>query len=318
MDLARAVLKLCAGRYRYLGEEMLIPFLISLPPSTELLALIQVMNPDYIFGWNRAVDSLLPWLKAIPFVPPEFINLWEDYAYISELLKVAWQRWEERDMSLFSGQHIHSKVPELLPTLVAIVLGHVVDKPLRQIHAVLGITWEKFREIICSFWSNVARDETISRVRFVDVSFPEAHPWSTVARDLARRHIHLIKSNEAGNLPEEIDIDSLFWDLPLLVRASPPCPELYRDLWTIGSTLPPLAGHMRRMIYHVSKWLESFSDPTLELIAFWRQCILSAEKAYNVPDYSLEDSLWEEDYWRHKILRIHSLSGVFPSTECSS
>ncbi|KAF8155127.1 hypothetical protein K438DRAFT_359121 [Mycena galopus ATCC 62051] len=150
MDLSRAILKLCAGRYQHLNdaEEDLIPFLISLPSSTELLALIQVMNPDYIFGWGPPlVNSLLPWLKAIPSVPPEFINLGEDYAYILELVKAARRYWEEPDMALFSGQHIVSMVPELLPTLVAIVLGDVVNEPLRHIRAVLGITWEKFREI---------------------------------------------------------------------------------------------------------------------------------------------------------------------------
>ena len=102
-------------------------------------------------------------------MPPEFINLWEDYAYILELAKAA---QGEPEMALFSGLHIVSHVPELLPTLVAIVLGYVVNEPLRHIRAVLGITWEKFREIAWRFRPNVAGDETISSARFVDVSFP--------------------------------------------------------------------------------------------------------------------------------------------------
>ncbi|KAF8145550.1 hypothetical protein K438DRAFT_1991735 [Mycena galopus ATCC 62051] len=46
MDLARAFLKLCAGQYRSLNyaEKDFIPLLISLPPSTELLAPIQVTS----------------------------------------------------------------------------------------------------------------------------------------------------------------------------------------------------------------------------------------------------------------------------------
>ncbi|KAF8184319.1 hypothetical protein K438DRAFT_1937302 [Mycena galopus ATCC 62051] len=223
-------------------------------------------------------------------------------------------------MTLFSGQHIVSNIPELLPTLVAIVLGNVLNKPLRHIRAVLGITWERFREIILGFRPNVAGDETISRARFVDVSFPEVHPWPTVARDLARRHIQLIKSNEAGNLPEEINIYSLLCDLPFLVRASPPCPELYRDLWSVGPILPLPGINVQVIIYHVSKWVESFFDPTLELIAFWSQCMTSPEKAYNVADYSLQDSQQWEDHWRRRIQKLDdTLAGrLFPSTERSS
>ncbi|KAF8184281.1 hypothetical protein K438DRAFT_1117481 [Mycena galopus ATCC 62051] len=224
------------------------------------------------------------------------------------------------DMTFFSDRHSVSGVPELLSIIVAVLLGCVMNPSLRHLRAVLGITWQKLREIICSFGPNVAGGATISRVRFVDVSFPEAHPWPTVTRDLVRRHIHLIKSNEAGNLPEEINIYSLLWALPFLVRASPPCHEIYRDLWSIGPILPLLGYNMQEFIYHVSKWVESFSDPTLELIAFWRQCMSSAEKAYNVTDYSLGDSqAWEHD-WGQRIqkLMIHSLAGVFPSTERSS
>ncbi|KAF8144625.1 hypothetical protein K438DRAFT_577342 [Mycena galopus ATCC 62051] len=230
------------------------------------------MNPDYIFRWPPLlVNSLLPWLEVsfgtlpgiplthiqvIPSVPPEFINLWEDYAYIQEVVEAAREGWEEPDMTLFSGQHIVSKVPELLPTLVAIFMVHVVNEPLRHLREVLGITWQKLREIICSFRSNVAGDEAISRACVVDVSFPETRPWSTVAWDLARRHIQLIKSKEAGILPEEIGIYSLGWDLSFLVRASPPCPELYRDLWSIGAILPRPGIIKQPIIYHVSKWVE--------------------------------------------------------------
>ncbi|KAF8136076.1 hypothetical protein K438DRAFT_1786560 [Mycena galopus ATCC 62051] len=114
MDMAPAFLKLDA-------EEDLIPLLVSLPPSTELLALIQAMNPDYIPWFNPPVRSLLPWLK-----------------------------------------HNISNVPELLPILVGISLSFFGDKSLRHLRAVLGITWEKLREIICSFRPNVAGDETIS------------------------------------------------------------------------------------------------------------------------------------------------------------
>ncbi|KAF7355803.1 NACHT domain-containing protein [Mycena venus] len=306
MNLARAFLKLCSGRYGYFihcGEDNLIPFLVSLPPSMELLGLLYLVNPDYIFGSEPPIRSVLPWLKALPSAPPEFINLWEDYAFMADFVEALGSG--ERPDTTFS--------PELLPILVGILLSfYSWDMSLRHLRAVLGITWEKLREIICSSRPNVAGDKTILRDHFVDVSFSETHPWPTVASDLARRYIRLIKSDAAGDLPDEINIRILIGDLVFLIRASPPCLKLYRDLWTIGHLFPLPGFTTSYIIYHVSKWLESFSDPTLDLIAFWRQCMSSAEKADNVVDYSFKNAPTWEHNWRRI---IQNLAHVFPSTE---
>jgi hypothetical protein len=111
-------------------------------------------------------------------------------------------------MTLFSAQDLDSPVPELLPILVAMamLLGSLVNDSLLDLRAVPGITWEKLRETICSLRPNIARDEIISADPFLDALFPEAYHWQIMARDLAQRYIHLIKSNEADDLPEDINM----------------------------------------------------------------------------------------------------------------
>ncbi|KAE9391294.1 hypothetical protein BT96DRAFT_311649 [Gymnopus androsaceus JB14] len=74
MDLARSFLKLFACQFKYIGglyqrssENLLIPFITSLPPSVELLPLIQAMNPDYIFELEK-LEMLIPWME-VSFIP---------------------------------------------------------------------------------------------------------------------------------------------------------------------------------------------------------------------------------------------------------
>ena len=43
----------------------LIPFITSLPPSAELLPLIQTIDPDYIFEfWSRDLAAMMSWIKV--------------------------------------------------------------------------------------------------------------------------------------------------------------------------------------------------------------------------------------------------------------
>ncbi|KAJ7804867.1 hypothetical protein B0H14DRAFT_1610536 [Mycena olivaceomarginata] len=90
MDLARSFLKLFAagfkeqcigGPWEQSPRWGLIPFITSLPPSADLLSLIQLMNPDYVLEiCEDAGCHMLSWLKEIPSAPEDLMKLWEDYA----------------------------------------------------------------------------------------------------------------------------------------------------------------------------------------------------------------------------------------------
>ncbi|KAE9385606.1 hypothetical protein BT96DRAFT_575067 [Gymnopus androsaceus JB14] len=103
MDLARSLLKLFACHYRdeciveYPGKSPkgdLILFITSLPPSAELLPLIQAMNPDYIFELQE-LEMMIPWLEKIHPAPKDLIGLWEDYLYMHFILGET--RWAGRN-----------------------------------------------------------------------------------------------------------------------------------------------------------------------------------------------------------------------------
>ncbi|KAJ6471476.1 hypothetical protein C8R45DRAFT_1014477 [Mycena sanguinolenta] len=91
MVLARSLLKFCAADPKesanlYLSRIIsnnLIPFIVSLPPSTELCPLVELMNDDYILDMTSDLGSMLSWLQDIPSVPPDLVKRWEDYTDMS-------------------------------------------------------------------------------------------------------------------------------------------------------------------------------------------------------------------------------------------
>ncbi|KAF8208094.1 hypothetical protein K438DRAFT_1754837 [Mycena galopus ATCC 62051] len=327
MDLARSFLELCAGQYPKLGHpglgfpgiygpslypefsspgEAMIPFVISLPPSPELLSLIQRMHPNYIFELaETSVGHMLSWLKAIPSAPQDLINLWEDYAYMSAFLDtVAARFWSHSNPPPFSVQHIISQVPDLLRILLGILLTESGRKSLRYIRPLLDTTWDHLRATICSLRSNNARDEKILEGPLDCIQAPtfpeEPYDWPSLSRDLARQCIHMFKADiEAGHPANDHPI---LVDLRYLVRASPPCPALYQDLRAIM----PLLYNVRStkwIRYHVCKWLESFPNPPLKYIA-------SQWESLRIRD---EDAWLEESHWAS---HMKMLDDVLASLHC--
>jgi hypothetical protein len=168
---------------------------------------------------------------------------------------------------IFSAQHIVSPSPKLLQVLVSSVVLHL---PLWRICDLLGIRWNYLKTIICSLRPIIATDTQVSAVCLPQTSFPgEVYPWAT--RDVALRYIRKMVKNQnfsemdksvvpiiqTVNFVHHLDRYTLSVNISFLIRLSPPCPELYRELWSISSPLiwsPAKSGEL--LIYHVSKWLE--------------------------------------------------------------
>ncbi|KAJ7241308.1 hypothetical protein B0H12DRAFT_1133663 [Mycena haematopus] len=315
MELARSLLGLFAGEFQtYIdlcgdwgsrSPLSLISLLISLPPCVELVSLIQRMNPDYVFELWPNVKGMLPWLKKIPRVPDDLVNLWEDYEYMSfcvETICTAKSDPTPNTMSLFFAQDI-VQVAGLLRLLQVLLLVDDATRCLRQIRLLLGVTWDDLKTTICALRSLIGRDDKAMRElanHVLDGSFfGEAYPWPSLSRDLARRLIRIVS---VCDRPYKRTIFSLSFSLSYLVRSSPSCPNLLSDLWTI---LPLQIWDdlhsVECYIYHVSKWLELFPDPPLELLTFWRQSLRDArpisEIVYSSESASATHHIWEND-WR--------------------
>ncbi|KAF7364354.1 NACHT domain-containing protein [Mycena sanguinolenta] len=318
-DLARSLLRMFTGEFQTYVDLCgdwgsrsplaSIPLIISLPPSHELLSFIQRMNPDYVFELWPNMNDLIPWLKNIPSVPEDLVQLWEDYEYMSffvQTVSAAKSDPTPSPTSQYSAEDILSRVPELLRLLQVLLL--VVDTTgcLRQIRLPLKITWNDLRSTICALRPMIGRDDGIVGElvnHLLHRSFGgETYPWPSLSRELARELIHIVS---ACDRPYKRTIFSLSFSLSYLVRSSPPCLELLSDLWTvlplhIWDDLHSVECYM----YHVSRWLELFPDPPLQLLTFWRQSVYGAKSDCEILDAaeiaSANHHLWEND-WREYV-----------------
>ncbi|KAF7372904.1 NACHT domain-containing protein [Mycena sanguinolenta] len=300
ISLARSLLQYYAGpfrRYRVSALSNLIRFVVLLPPGAlaELFTLLGSLNPDYILDpkeyKSRYHDSksIVAWLKNSPSAPADVIQLWEDYAFILSIDKMPWSA-----EGLSVKQNVSPSL-ELLPILLSMGFLRL---PLWELPITLDLTWTDLRATLCSLRLKLAGNEHVLPVHRLQTAL------HSVARDLAlnlirkmvknhidtagglnpaaSRHVVLLYKHNLSmdNLKEAYRKSQYYLgrDIAYLVRLSPACPVLYRELWyippsEIWSSLP--SGNT--LIHHVSKWLESFPDLTMELITFWQQAVPDPE-----------------------------------------
>ncbi|KAF7372990.1 putative nwd2 protein [Mycena sanguinolenta] len=342
IDLARIILKAYVGpngnadRFwsRFLDHN-LIPFIIYLPPSAEvaeLFPLIGTMEPEWIFGFSalnlNVASPMLAWLKKIASAPRDLITLWEDYEYMA---------FFEQTVLYGSPAHPTAKRmvvynPELLRILVSLVVFRC-DR-LTKLRRRLDLTWTDMRISICGPSSNIEHGLPVLAVRlaFRDVALQcirkmvenhinisgEVYSWESrdaPLESICRYQIpdhatgeEIFKSVVHRRTPRELVDGISHLEISYLVRLSPPCPVLYRELWSVplvpmGSSSPYGGG---RLIYHVSKWLESFPDPPMELIASWNQIAsyLPRGSILGTSNYSDEGLNWRVGRWNDVIVHL--------------
>ncbi|KAF7372914.1 NACHT domain-containing protein [Mycena sanguinolenta] len=322
IDAARILLHYYGGplqRRRLCLLSSMINLIVSLPPRdevAELFPLIGSINPDWIFDPVRNVlryddvKSIISWLQNSPSVPTNVIQLWEDYAFMLSIDNM--HRYG--NIAPFV-KHIVSPSPELLRILLS--MGFI-SWGIWELPTILDLTWTDLRTTLCSLRSQLVGDDHALPIHQPQVDYP----W--VARDLALHLIRMMVKNHidtdggvdpsasrgavllyntystVGNLEEAyiISQNGLGCDISLLVRLSPPCSVLYRELWSIPtsdvwSSLP--SGNV--LIHHVSKWLESFPDSTNELITSWQQA--AAQDGHYRITRDLDQDV--ENYWRYRV-----------------
>ncbi|KAF7372987.1 putative nwd2 protein [Mycena sanguinolenta] len=335
VSLARSLLQYYAGpfqRHHISTLSNLNRFIVSLPSCSavaELFPLIGSINPDYISHayWedNYELESFVFWLQNFPLAATDLnhvIELWEDYAYMLAINKTHWWRANP------SVKHIVWPSPELLYILIS--MGFLRCR-LWELPTRLDSTWIDLRTTLCSLRPQLAGDEHI-----IPVHQPHtAPPWA--ARDLALHLIHKMVKNhtdtEGGINPaasqhavrlysshsffstlEEAYTQSqsgFGGHISLLVRLSPPCPVLYRELWSIPpSEIWSSQSCGDALIHHTSKWLESFPDSTRELIALWQQAVpdpkfLRTNTLNPAPIFIEENWCYRVGRYNDMIARLH-------------
>ncbi|KAF7331141.1 putative nwd2 protein [Mycena sanguinolenta] len=281
MDLARCFLRLGAGQSqpnwsRTFGSrcpQNFIPFITSLPPSAELCPLIACLDLDYIFAQeSRNLESMLCWLKMILPVPEDLIELWEDHTYIYSI-----RTWPGANFKPWLVQNDVSPSPELLRVLVA---SKFLLYDLRDVCDVLDMPWTKLRAAIQSVRPTIASDEqarSMSPVDFLQELVPiEIQRWT--CRDIALICVRKMIDSDVVD-GDGMDDAEEWLRLVVLLTCSPPCPILYCEFQRIPRSvmMTHLFGDLF-FIRRIFEWLKSFRDPTLELVAFWRQNMLPKER----------------------------------------
>ncbi|KAF7372962.1 NACHT domain-containing protein [Mycena sanguinolenta] len=243
MKLARSVLEICVGRgdgktrgysltrSEYTLSRNLIPFIISLPPSAELCTSIGRVGPEFVFTSDRANPrGMLSWLEGIP-APPDVIALWEDY---TDMFSFDEAIAHGRMFRMISAKRtdIASRNPKLPQVLVAMVFVGLSSfgRLLQPAIVLLDITWGELRTIICG--PRTTTDASSVEPQMLSLGEFPRYQWAS--RDLALRSIHRVVEGCVDSPPDEI-----YWKcvLPFVVRLSPPCPVLYRELGSITSDL---------------------------------------------------------------------------------
>ncbi|KAF7334895.1 putative nwd2 protein [Mycena sanguinolenta] len=296
----------------------LIHFIVSLPPSdavAELFPLIGSINPDYIFDQGEILssynDKLASWLKNMRSPPTDVIELWEDYAFMVSIDNMPWSAFKQNVLPS----------PELLRIFVLLGFLH---HQLFQIPIKLDLSWTDLRTTLCSLRSKSVGDAQVLPVHQPQTALP------LVARDLALQLIRKMVKNHIdtdGGVNPSASRDAVLLfnhsdpsvvleaaytrsqyelgcDISHLVRLSPPCPVLYRELWSIPpSEIWSFRPSGYALIHHVSKWLESFPDSMMELITLWQQALPDHDRHRISLNLDPND---EERYWHHRVKRYNN------------
>ncbi|KAJ6465412.1 hypothetical protein C8R45DRAFT_1173961 [Mycena sanguinolenta] len=305
---------------RFLNDH-LVGFIQSLPPSAEvaeLLPLICTIDPECIFvdSFTNIPERMLAWLKRMPSAPADLIKLWEDYECM-----VSFE--ETVQGHPLSATHIFPCRLKFLRILVARVIHQIRQYDgLSKLRGRLDLTWAEMRTSICGHSSNLATDELGLAVRlaFRDVALQcirkmvknqldmggQVYSWET--RDTALESICTMGASQIDvSVTNEhiIEQDDLASAISYLVRLSPPCSVLYRELWCIPMDRNWLSRSL--LIYYVSKWLESFPDPPTELITFWNQALGKLNWIpFDVHDLEYAENEWRDmvNRWNQTIVRL--------------
>ncbi|KAJ7694977.1 hypothetical protein B0H14DRAFT_2650748 [Mycena olivaceomarginata] len=283
ISLARSLLQIYAAR--------LIRFIVSLPRSgavAELFPFIGSINPEYIFDSNPEehgdLASVTSWLKNSPSAPADVIGLWQDYVFMFSI----------------NTMHLRTQSPSV---------QHTVSPPARN------------------FSAFSLRPKLVGDEHALPIHLPQAaYPWA--ARDLALQLIHKMVKNHidsnGGLNPSACrhavslynakrflcDLKEAYTraqydlgrDISYLVRLSPPCPVLYRELWRIPpSEIWSSWSAGSALIHHVSKWLECFPDSLMELVTFWQQAVPEDERPLN------RGPLFLEPDWRVRVTYYNNM-----------
>ncbi|KAJ7913446.1 hypothetical protein B0H13DRAFT_2326304 [Mycena leptocephala] len=197
-------------------------------PSAEILALLNDLNPDFLFhpgfyqpsGGRGITMEVLEWLKNISPHPKSLIQLWEDYHFMFFCTYVwAAGAMEPKFKPTTRVSHNYSKIisnghPQLVRILHAYRFAEdyadrtgMAEACLFNIHLLLNMSWDELRRTLSPLRAIIGEDkgglgELLDFASNPTLS-PELDPGS-IFQDLAYGYVRVLKSILIHELPGKI------------------------------------------------------------------------------------------------------------------
>ncbi|KAJ7118218.1 hypothetical protein C8R44DRAFT_854231 [Mycena epipterygia] len=293
-DLARQILKTFSYKYEdpslnqsgpvacYLGTQAL-KFIISVKPCPDLVSLLQLLNPDFLFEiLSREespldiVNAVLGWLEEILPRPQGLIELWEDYVFMRRWEGACKWKWTWEDLPFHEQKYgeILSKVPsQLLKILHACTIteSFAWNSSLLRTHFLLDLSWDELRKSICLLREIMDTYDGKLNTLFTYASDPNFCPKpASIFRDLSCGYLRVRRSCLDHKLPRNFVemIMAYYWGRVL--RSCPPCDDMLRDLRELefaSAGTSPFAYTYADDFHNILQWLKTFPEPPHDLIA---------------------------------------------------
>ncbi|KAJ6574412.1 hypothetical protein B0H19DRAFT_1124418 [Mycena capillaripes] len=314
---------------RKLKFQTAFQYITSVKPSPDLVALLPLFQPDYLFPLGRpnvtkALDMTLTWLKVcsasgihkvmltriqqIRPPPQRLIQLWQDYRFMGLCDNI----WSEPRISIDS-QTNRLAIPllEASPELVRILHTYAFtcaanDSCLRpslsDIRGLLDLTWEELRTSICALTAKTGQNEGILRNLLLSATQPSvfrAFDARLTSGTLVRNFMTTIRKTHLGELP--CRTWGCIRSFSYLLRSQPPFLELLIELHGLYLGCPGLFDEWNaQTFYHIIKWLWTLTEPPIELISDFQHRLDSREHLLGRYESNYEDS-WRK--WKEHPLR---------------
>ncbi|KAJ7085046.1 hypothetical protein C8R44DRAFT_862213 [Mycena epipterygia] len=336
-DLAQQILKAFSYKYEdpflnqsgpvawYFGEEILT-FIISVKPSPDLVSLLQLLNPDFLFSMLSRENSLsdianavLGWLEEILPRPQGLLELWEDYAFMLRCDEV----WKSTREHLPFHEHkygeILSKVPlQLLGILRActITKGNywfIHTSSLVRIHFLLDFSWDELKKAICPLRKIMDKYPGKLDELLTYASDPRLYlKAASIVWDLSRGYLRVMRSLLDYKLPWDFRSSVLPYGWGHALRSCPPFDEMLRDVRELefASVGPLLFQYTHPDDFHnILQWLKTFPTPPHDLIIRFERHLEPCRRMIQRTTFDEFEYRWRS--WRKRILGCsHSLPEV--------
>ncbi|KAJ6555394.1 hypothetical protein DFH09DRAFT_1165299 [Mycena vulgaris] len=240
----------------------------SVPPSAELLPLIRLINPIFLFDESDPIEEakLISWFKQIHPVPTDLIRLWEDYIFMANFALFGSESDEsDLDPALDLAtseecQRTLTESPGLLQIFHASDLlsrGTTNNISLSLVQIFLDMPWGEIRSMISPLRDIIGDSlEKLEALGRFMLNATQNYQWANINKKLAHRCLRILKDSR------ELHVQLWAWNLPrwgFLIRLSPPCVELLQE---ICEFIPPFwmcAEEMFRPIdiHNIVQWLKS-------------------------------------------------------------